>query len=50
MLYTALTRARVKVVVYDESVEKRRPIFHYLLANRLAKVTTSPPDDFWMTA
>lgn len=38
MLYTAITRARVKVVVYDVSEEKRRPMFHFLLAKRLAKV------------
>ena len=38
MLYTAITRARVKVVVYDVAEEKRRPMFHYLLSKRLAKV------------
>ena len=38
MLYTAVTRARVKVVIYDVSEEKRRPMFHYLLSERLAKI------------
>ena len=30
-----------KVVVYDEDEEKRRPVFHYLLTSRLAKVFDS---------
>ena len=29
---TAITRARVKCVFYDRNDEKRRPMFHYLLA------------------
>ena len=37
MLYTAITRARVKVVLYDQDEEKRRPLFHYLLSSHLAK-------------
>lgn len=41
MLYTAMTRARVKCIIYDEHEEKRRPIFHYLLAKRLAKAFDS---------
>ena len=41
MLYTAVTRARVKVVFYDVSEEKRRPVFHYLLSMRLAKAFDS---------
>ena len=32
MLYTAITRARVKCVFYDRNDDKRRPMFHYLLA------------------
>ena len=34
MLYTAITRARVKVVMYDQHKEKRAPLFHYLLSRR----------------
>ena len=50
MLYTAITRARVKVVIYDVAEEKRRPIFHFLLSKRLAKIFDSnqvgaPSDD-----
>ena len=36
MLYTAMTRARVKVVIYDQHEEKRRPLFHYLLVKARA--------------
>ncbi|KOO22984.1 lupus brain antigen 1-like protein [Chrysochromulina tobinii] len=36
MLYTAMTRARVKVVIYDQHEEKRRPLFHYLLVKASA--------------
>lgn len=32
MLYTAITRARVKVVIYDQHKQKRAPMFHFLLA------------------
>jgi len=34
MLYTAITRARVKVVIYDQHKEKRAPMFHYFLAKQ----------------
>ena len=34
MLYTAITRARVKVVMYDQHKEERAPVFHYLLAKQ----------------
>ena len=35
-LYTAITRARVNVWIYDEDDEKRKPMFEYLKARRLA--------------
>ena len=41
MLYTAVTRARVKVVIYDVSEERRRPMFHFFLAKGLAKIFDS---------
>ena len=37
MLYTAVTRARVKVVIYDRHREKRAPMFHFLLRKGLAE-------------
>ena len=41
MAYTAITRARVKVVIYDQDEVKRRPLYHYLLRKKLAKVFNS---------
>lgn len=37
-LYTAITRARVRVAIYDESEEKRRPIFSLLHSEGLADI------------
>ena len=37
-LYTAITRARVNLWVYDESLEQREPAFHYWSSQNLAKL------------
>ena len=37
-LYTAITRARVKVVIYDQDEEKRAPMFHFLQRKELVQV------------
>ena len=34
-LYTAITRARVNVWIYDEDIETRKPMFEYLKARSL---------------
>jgi len=58
---TAITRARVKCVFYDRNDEKRRPMFHYLLALGLAQTfdssavsrgmrSTSTPEEWRRTA
>ena len=36
-LYTALTRARVNVWIYDEDTDKRGPMFEYFKALNLVK-------------
>ena len=40
-LYTAVTRARVRVWVYDEDVENRQPMWWLLSERKLAKVINS---------
>ncbi|XP_033726790.1 LOW QUALITY PROTEIN: uncharacterized protein LOC117316357 [Pecten maximus] len=40
LLYTALTRARVNVLIFDEDEEKRRPMFEYFKARNLVTVGT----------
>ena len=45
MFYTALTRARVNVVIHDESEEKRRPMFELLAALNLVRVFDSSSTD-----
>ena len=37
-LYTAITRARVRVAMYDQSREKRQPVFSYLHGEGLAEI------------
>ena len=37
-LYTAITRARVRVAMYDASEEKRKPVFSFLHAEGLAEI------------
>ncbi|XP_041360663.1 TPR and ankyrin repeat-containing protein 1-like [Gigantopelta aegis] len=44
-LYTALTRARVNVWIFDESEEKRAPMFEYFKARRLVRVVSSYSDE-----
>ena len=36
-LYTALTRARVNVWLFDEDLDKRAPMFQYFKARKLVK-------------
>ena len=36
-LYTALTRARVNVWIFDQDVDKRAPMFEYFKARKLVK-------------
>ena len=38
-LYTAVTRARVRVVIYDEDQAKRAPLFYYLEKCQLCNVS-----------
>lgn len=44
-LYTAITRARVNVWIFDEDMEKRAPMFDYVKARNLAKFVTIKDDD-----
>ncbi len=37
-LYTAITRARVRVIIYDEDVKKRAPIFYYFQRRELVQI------------
>lgn len=37
LLYTAITRARVNVWIFDENEKKRAPVFEYFKARRLVK-------------
>ncbi|XP_021357004.1 TPR and ankyrin repeat-containing protein 1-like [Mizuhopecten yessoensis] len=48
LLYTAVTRARVKVWIFDEDEENRRPMFDYFKARNLVSVKTErfTKDDF----
>ena len=41
MFYTAVTRARVKVVIFDRDAARRNPIFSYMLALDLAQTFDS---------
>ena len=36
-LYTAITRARVRVIIYDEDVRRRAPMFYYLQRRQLVQ-------------
>ena len=36
-LYTAVTRARVNVWIFDEDMEKRAPMFEYFKARKLTR-------------
>ena len=37
-LYTAITRARVRVIIYDEDVKKRAPMFYYFQRLELVQI------------
>ena len=37
LLYTAITRARSKLWIFDDSSDKRAPIFHYFMQRNLAE-------------
>ena len=39
-LYTAVTRARVRVVIYDQDQAKRAPLFYYLEKRQLCNATS----------
>jgi len=39
-LYTAVTRARVRVVIYDSDERKRAPMFHFLLSAGLVEAVS----------
>ena len=39
-LYTALTRARVNVWIFDEDLDRRAPMFEYFKARKLVKRLT----------
>ena len=39
-LYTAVTRARVRVVIYDQDQANRAPLFHYLEKRQLCNATS----------
>ena len=41
-LYTALTRARVNVWIFDEDYTKRAPVFEYFKKRHLVKVVRRP--------
>ena len=36
-MYTALTRARVNVWIFDQDADKRAPMFEYFKARKLVK-------------
>lgn len=40
-LYTAVTRARVNVWIFDEDMTNRAPMFEYFKARKLVKVISS---------
>ncbi|XP_061181485.1 TPR and ankyrin repeat-containing protein 1-like [Saccostrea echinata] len=40
-LYTAVTRARVNVWIFDEDMDKRAPMFEYFKARKLTRIITS---------
>lgn len=40
-LYTAVTRARVNVWIFDEDMDKRAPMFEYFKARHLVKAISS---------
>ncbi|XP_033726508.1 TPR and ankyrin repeat-containing protein 1-like [Pecten maximus] len=44
-LYTAVTRARVNVWIFDEDQEKRAPMFEYFKARKLVKILNSTDVD-----
>lgn len=39
-LYTAVTRARVNVWIFDEDIDKRAPMFEYFKARKLTRNVT----------
>jgi len=39
-LYTAVTRARVNVWIFDENMDKRAPMFEYFKARKLTAGTS----------
>jgi hypothetical protein len=43
LLYVAITRARRQVFVFESNIQKRAPIFHFLLAHSHAQVGLTPP-------
>ena len=52
-LYTAITRARVNLWVYDESLERREPAFHFWSSEKLAKlinISEAEKDDLLFAA
>ena len=44
-LYTAVTRARVNVWIFDADLEKRAPMFEYFKARKLVRCITSEDVD-----
>jgi tetratricopeptide (TPR) repeat protein len=40
-LYTAITRARVRVIIYDQDIRKRAPMFYYLEKRQLVQTLAS---------
>lgn len=47
-LYTAITRARVNVWIFDEDVEKRTPMFQYFTALGLVKTSVEKSRYFYL--
>ena len=44
-LYTAVTRARVNIWIYDEDIKKRAPMFEYFIKQNLVYVCKVNGDD-----
>jgi ATP-dependent exoDNAse (exonuclease V) alpha subunit len=40
LLYTAITRARANVWIFDEDEESRAPMFYYFQQRKLVETTT----------
>ena len=45
LLYTAITRARSKLWIFDASGDKRAPIFHYLTQRNLVEYLSCKPSE-----